>query len=93
MRQRHIETLAHGIGAEREYLADFPIGLCGASALAQVIGHEATLFGVVRREPPFAVSGFEVREYWHVRCHVEPAHRWLRKILRPGIIGKIERAN
>jgi DNA-binding transcriptional LysR family regulator len=63
------------------------------TAPAQVIGHEATLFGLVRSEPPFAVAGFEVRQYWHARCHVEPAHRWLRTTLRRGIMGRIDRAN
>ena len=61
------------------------------TAPAQVIGHEARMFGLVRSEPPFTLDGFEVRQYWHARCHVEPAHRWLRKTLRRGILCRINR--
>src|SRR3546814_465469 len=59
------------------------------TAPAQVIGREAAQFGLVQSEPPFAVTGFEVKQYWHARSHVDPAPRWLRKALRRGVLKKI----
>lgn len=60
------------------------------TAPAQVIGREAVQFGLVQSAPPFPIAGFKVKQYWHLRSHIDPAHRWLRKALRRSVLGELE---
>ncbi len=45
--------------------------------------------GLAVRTPPLAIPGFSKAMVWHERTHRDPAHRWLRELLRqtdsPGI--------
>ncbi len=31
---------------------------------------------------PLPQPGFQIKQYWHERLHAEPAHRWLRKVMK-----------
>lgn len=59
------------------------------TAPAFVVGREAAQFGLVQTATPFPVIGFEVKQYWHARNHVDPVHRWLRMAVRRGILEKL----
>jgi DNA-binding transcriptional LysR family regulator len=42
----------------------------------------ARLLPVKVFEPPLPLGSFQIKQYWHARLHAEPAHRWLRKLVR-----------
>lgn len=42
-----------------------------------LVGHD----GVRASDPPFHLPGAEIRQFWHRRCHQDPANRWLRRLL------------
>lgn len=49
---------------------------------ARAARHFADLLPLTILKPPLALPGFTDHMYWHERTHADPAHQWLRKVVR-----------
>lgn len=50
--------------------------------LPERLAHRLVTFGKFRvMQPPIDIPSFTYRMAWHERCHNDPGHRWLRRLL------------
>jgi DNA-binding transcriptional LysR family regulator len=85
-----LEHAMERTGVERRIRLELP-GFLGASAIASRTDMIVTLPRMIGEELgrnddldvfdcPIHVPSFDIKQYWHERCHHEAAHRWLRSI-------------
>ena len=83
-----VDALLEGMGRRRRVVARVPHFLVDVDVVAasdaivtmpRSIAVEMADRPVVLREPPFAIPGFTIAQFWHERRNADPAHRWLRR--------------